>query len=99
MCGEKSWFCRIYEDYKKHVKLGNNTIMEVKLKGDVKFNLKCVVHVMTHVYYVPTLKNNPLSIGHLQEKGLTVQFEGEACKCKVYHSEKGLILKSAMTSN
>jgi hypothetical protein len=30
------------------------------------------MHVITEVFYVPDLKNNLLSIGQLQEKGLAV---------------------------
>lgn len=54
---------------------------------------------MTEVYYVPELKNNLLSIGQLLEKGLTIQFEGITCKCKVYHPVKGLILECEMENN
>jgi len=46
--------------------------------------------VITGVYYVPELKNNLLSIGQLQEKGLTILIQHG--KCSVYHLEKGLIM-------
>jgi len=38
-----------------------------------------------------------LSIGQLQEKGLTILFQRG--RCKVYHSEKGLIMEARMSSN
>ena len=43
------------------------------------------------------LKNNLLSIGQLQEKGLNILFQGK--KCKVFHPEKGLIMETKMASN
>jgi hypothetical protein len=46
---------------------------------------------------VPELKNNLLSIGQLQEKGLTIIFQHG--KCKIYHKEKGLIMETTMSSN
>lgn len=99
MCGDKMWFCRIDEGYRKYVKLRNGTRMEVLGKGDVRFNLNGVTHVVTDVFYVPELNNNLLSIGQLLEKGLTIQFEGYTCKCKVYHAQKGLILECHMETN
>ena len=46
---------------------------------------------------MPELKNNLLSIGQLQEKGLNILFQGK--KCKVFHLEKGLIIEKKMASN
>ena len=46
---------------------------------------------------MPELKNNLLSIGQLQEKGLNILFQGK--KCKVFHLEKGLIMETKMASN
>lgn len=41
MCGEKSWFCRLDEEYKKHVRLGKNTRLQVMGK-DVRFNARII---------------------------------------------------------
>lgn len=67
MCGDKRWFCRLDEEYKQHVKLGNNTRMEVAGKGDVRIKINGIVHVVTNVYFVSELKNNLLSIRQFQE--------------------------------
>ena len=49
------------------------------------------------MYYVPEFKNNLLSVGQLQEKGLTILIkEG---KCIVYHSERGHIIEVKMKEN
>ena len=49
------------------------------------------------MYYVPGLKNNLLSVGQLQEKGLTILIKEE--KCKVYHPERGQIMEVKMKEN
>lgn len=65
--------------------------MNVKMNG--------VVHIISDVYYIPDLKNNLLSIGQLQERGLTVLFKGGEGCYKIYHSEKGLVLESKAAPN
>lgn len=49
------------------------------------------------VFYVPDLKNNLLSIGQLQEKGLEILIKSN--ECRIYHPLKGLIIQSKMTAN
>nr|KYP50277.1 Retrovirus-related Pol polyprotein from transposon TNT 1-94 [Cajanus cajan] len=97
MCGNRAWFKEVDDTFKQHVKLGNNTRMEVTGKGSVRLNIKGVTHIITDVFLVPELKNNLLSIGQLQEKGLTVMFQSGTCK--LYHPDKGLILETNMTTN
>ena len=53
----------------------------------MRLNVKGVMHIISHVYYVPELKNNLLSIGQLQERGLAILINNR--KCKVSHLEKG----------
>jgi hypothetical protein len=49
------------------------------------------------VYYVPKLKNNLLSIGQFQEKGLEILIQKWVYK--IYHPEKGLIIQTQMSAN
>lgn len=72
--------------FKDSVKLGSNLSL-----------VKETIQVITNVFYVPDLKNNLLSIGQLQEKGLAILFQHD--QCKVYHPEKGLIMETTMASN
>lgn len=97
MCGEKTMFCDLDESYRQKVKLGNNTRMAVFGKGNVRLKVSGLTHVVSDVYYVPELKNNLLSIGQLQERGLTILIHHG--KCKIYHPEKGLIIQTEMTTN
>eukprot|EP00257_Ricinus_communis_P026661 XP_025014075.1 uncharacterized protein LOC112535637 [Ricinus communis] len=97
MCGDKKWFSHIDESFKQTVKLGNDTRIVVTGKGNVKLKVGGLVQVITDVYYIPELKNNLLSIGQLQEKGIAILIrDGE---CRLYHQRQGLIMKTAMTAN
>ena len=66
-------------------------------RGDVRLQLNGVTHIITKVFYVPELKNNLLSIGQLQEKGLVILIHGGICK--IYHPDRGLIIKATMLTN
>lgn len=71
--------------------------MNVMGKGNIKLLLNGVNHVVTEVYYIPELRNNPLSIGQLQERGLAILIKGGMCK--IFHPEKGLIIQTNMSTN
>ena len=97
MCGDKKLFSYFDNDFTHWVKLGNNAKMQVEGKGSVNLNIDGIKHVVTEVYYVPELKNNLLSVGQWQEKGLAIlMHEG---KCRIYHPRKGLIIETMMTAN
>ena len=70
--------------------------MDVMGKGSVKLLLDGVNHVV-EVYYIPELRNNLLSIGQLQERGLAILIKGEMCK--IFHPEKCLIIQTNMSAN
>jgi len=97
MCGNKDMFCELNEEFRQPVKLGNNTRMTVLGKGKIKLFLDGMQHMVTDVFYVHELKNNLLSIGQLQEKGLTILIKSGTCK--IYHSVRGLIIQTRMTVN
>ena len=97
MCGKKDYFLDFDGTFRDSVKLGNNTSMYVLGKGNVRLKVNEITQIITGVFYVPQLKNNLLSIGQLQEKGLIILFQHG--KCKVFHSQKGLIMDTKMSSN
>ena len=71
--------------------------MDVMGKGSVKLLLNGVNHVVAEVYYILELRNNLLSIGKLQERGLAILIkEG---MCKIFHLKKGLIIQTNMSAN
>ncbi|XP_037494382.1 uncharacterized protein LOC119370394 [Jatropha curcas] len=97
MCGKEEYFFDLDERFKDFVKLGNNSSLNVRGKGNIRLLMHGISPIITGVFYVPDLKNNLLSIGQLQEKGLSILFQRN--KCKVYHPEKGLIMDTVMASN
>ncbi|GMP96106.1 hypothetical protein CsSME_00044899 [Camellia sinensis var. sinensis] len=76
MCGKKEYFSDFDESFKDYVKLGNNSSMVVMGKGNVRLQVNGKAQIITRVFYVPQLKNNLLSLGQLQEMGLTILFQG-----------------------
>lgn len=72
MTGNKEWFFELEENFNRTMKLGNDTRMTVIAKGSIKVKINGIIQVISDVYYIPELKNNLLSIGQLQEKGLTI---------------------------
>jgi len=97
MTGNKAWFLNLENEHCKTVKLGNDTHMTVVAKGSIRMHLNGITQVLTEVYYIPELKNNLLSIGQLQEKGLSILISNGSCK--VFHTTRGLIMKTEMSGN
>lgn len=56
-----------------------------------------VIQVVTDIFNIPELKNNLLSIGQLQEKGLAILIKGGACR--IYHPRRGLIMHTQISAN
>ncbi|KAK7377339.1 hypothetical protein VNO80_02762 [Phaseolus coccineus] len=86
MTGCKDWFFDLEEGFNRSVKLGNDTRMSVVGKGSVKIQVNGVTQVIPDVYYVLDLKNNLLSLGQLQERGLAILIRDGTYK--VYHPKK-----------
>jgi hypothetical protein len=56
-----------------------------------------ITQVTFEVYYIPELKNNLLSMGQLQEKGVSILIEHR--ECKVFHPIKGLTIQFKISAN
>ncbi|CAM8905711.1 unnamed protein product [Rhodiola kirilowii] len=97
MTGDKNWFVEIDDAYRSTVKLGNNSKMSVMGKGSVRFEVEGITQTITEVYYIPDLSTNLLSVGQLQEHGLAILIK--VGTCKIYHSQRGLIVNTRMTAN
>ncbi|XP_068339065.1 uncharacterized protein [Pyrus communis] len=70
MCGKRELFSQFDSNFRELVKLG--TSFTVLRKGSIQLEENGIMQVITRVFFVPKLKNNLLSIGQLQEKGLAV---------------------------
>jgi len=97
MCGNKNMFCDLDNSFRESVKLGNNSGLTVQGKGMVRLWVNGIVFMITWVFYVLDLKNNLLSIGQLQEKGIVMLIQHG--KCKIFRYEKGLIIETKITHN
>ena len=97
MCGDARMFSELNESFRQQVKLGNNSRITVKGRGNVRLQLNGFNYVLTSVFYVPELKNNLPSIGQLHEKGLAIMIHDGLCK--IYHPDKGLIIQTVMSTN
>lgn len=97
MCGKKKYFSNLDESYKDSVKLDNNSSMAVTGKGNIRLNMNDKILSVTEVFFVLELRNNLLSIGQLQEKGLSIFLQHG--KCKVFHPENVLIMETKISSN
>ena len=71
--------------------------MKVMGEGAVKLTLHGVRRTSSNVYWIPELKNNLVSVGQLQEKGVAVLFKDGVCS--IYHPQKGKIVESIMSAN
>ena len=86
MCGNRQWFSNIDEAFRHSVKLDNNKRMRVMGKGNIRLEINGSTQVVIDVYYVHALKNNLLSIGQLQERGLAIIIQNG--ECKLYHHRR-----------
>lgn len=97
MTRKKDWFSNLDEQFSQIVRLGNDMTMLVVSKGSIKVQVESITQVLSDVYYIPKLKNDLLSIGKLQEKGLAILFQNGTCK--VYHLQKRLNMQTDTNKN
>jgi len=73
MCGCKSSFSYLDEDFHFVVSFGDCSIVNAIGKGDIKIRTKNgFIETISNVLYVPDLKSNLLSVSQLQEKGYMI---------------------------
>jgi hypothetical protein len=97
MCANKEWLSDLDEEFWQSVKLGNNSKMAVLGKGNIRLQIAGVTQVIIEVFYIPELKNNLLSVGQLQERGVAILIQHGVCR--FYHPKQGLIMQTAMSAN
>lgn len=97
MSKNKEWFIQLHESFKYSVKLGNKSKLEVMRKGNVILKFGESTQIVSEVFFIHELCNNLLSIGPLQDRGITIVIKHEVCK--LYHPSRGCIRESLMTTN
>lgn len=80
------------------VKFGDGSTVSIQGKGCVKFKCKTgEVRVLHDVYFIPTLRNNIISLGQLSEEGSKVVLKGEYLW--IYEKEGRLLMKVKRSKN
>ena len=98
MCGSKSLFSSLNEDFNSTVSFGDFSTVEIMGKGDIKIITKNgFVETISNVFYVPDLKSNLLSVGQLQEKGYIITIQNGACE--INDPSGGVVAVVQMNSN
>ena len=76
MSGRKDWFVNIKPSMKNMVKFANDNTLAAEGVGDVLIMRKDGKRsVISNVLYIPGMKSNLLSIGHLVEKNYKVSIK------------------------
>lgn len=98
MCGSKSSFSFLNEDFRSTVSFGDNSTVNVMRKEDINIQTKNgFVETISNVFFVPNLKSNLLSAGQLQEKGYVITIKNGVCE--IYDPSRGAIVVIQMGSN
>lgn len=76
MSGNKEFFTNLDETVVGNIVFGDNTKVPIKGKGDILIRTKNGSHhLISQVYYVPSLKINILSLGQLLEIGYDIHMK------------------------
>jgi hypothetical protein len=98
MCGSKSLFSHLNEEFHTTVSFGDHSKVNVMGKGDIQIRTKKdTIETISNAFYIPDLKSNLLSLGQLQEKGYVTTIKNGACE--VYDPTRGLVTHAKMTPN
>ncbi|XP_038704724.1 uncharacterized protein LOC120000671 [Tripterygium wilfordii] len=76
MFGNKDFFYFIQFGVSSNIRLGNGEVVESKGKGRVKIITDGGMKFINNVLFVPSLRHNLLSVGHMIENGYKLVFKG-----------------------
>lgn len=98
MTGQRSKFKELNEGVTGRVKFGDGSTVNIEGKGSVAFICKNGEEkILQEVYFIPTLRNNIISLGQLSEKGNKVVLNREFLW--VYENDGRLLMKVTRSSN
>ncbi|KAD6454708.1 hypothetical protein E3N88_09414 [Mikania micrantha] len=98
MTGNHEHFKEIDENVTGQVRFGDGSYVKIKGKGSIL--VECnnqEQRIISHVYYIPSLKNNILSLGQLTENGCKVILENDLLY--LYDQNKTLLMKAERSTN
>jgi len=98
MCGCKSSFSYLDEDFHSIVSFGDCSTVNAMGKGDIEIRTKNgFVEIISDVLYVPDLKSNLMRVGQLQEKGYVIIIQNGVYE--LYDPPRGAIVVVQISSN
>lgn len=98
MTGFNSKFVHLDERVNGEVSFGDGSTVRIEGKGAVTFECKSgEVRTLEGVYYIPTLRNNIISLGQLTEEGNRIAIKGELLW--VYDTHDKLLMKVRKSPN
>ena len=98
MTGFKSKFTELNEQISGQVSFGDGSTVRIEGKGYVAFVCKNgEVRMLNDVYYIPTLRNNIISLGQLTEEGNKITIKGDLLW--VYDTQDRLLMKVKRSQN
>lgn len=98
MTGFKTKFKELNEQVRGLVSFGDGSTVGIEGKGSVVFECKNgEARTLEDVYYIPTLKNNIISLGQLAEDGNRIALKGDLLW--VYDNEDKLLMRVKRSPN
>ncbi|KAD3336326.1 hypothetical protein E3N88_31845 [Mikania micrantha] len=98
MTGNKEHFRELDKKVSGRVRFGDGSFVEIEGKGSILLECKNKEQrVISHVYYIPNLKNNILSLGQLTENGCKVLLERDSLF--LYDNNETLLMKVTRSKN
>lgn len=70
MMGKGELFAHIDDSFKTKIRIGDNSTLQVEGMGTMEVPTKEGMKKVNHVYYIPKLQHNLLSIGQMMENNL-----------------------------
>lgn len=98
MTGVRRHFKELDENITGNVHFGDGSYVDIKGKGSILLECKNKEQrVISHVYYIPNLKSNILSLGQLTENGCKVVMENSILL--LYNSNQKILMRVTRSKN
>src|SRR3954471_13512024 len=98
LTGNKQWLIDFDSERRTKIRYVDDKYVYAEGMGNVKVKVKNGKTVLIKdVWYVPRIRSNLMSVGHLIEKGFSVVMKNNLLK--LYDSNKNLIVQSEQGSN
>ena len=87
MMGKDELFAHIDDSFKTKIRIGDNSTLQVEGMGTMEVPTKEGMKKVNHVYFIPKLQHNLLSIRQIMENNYKLVFDDG--KCVIYDKNRG----------